>query len=63
MSFFSPVLAPAILADIPPPLSPRSPIGLVCLLIFCAVSFVALRKLFRRRSKNRLPSPEEVTKE
>jgi hypothetical protein len=55
-------LAPAIVADIPPH-SPRSPIGLVILLIVFAAAFFGLRMLLRRRSKNAAPKPEEVTKE
>jgi hypothetical protein len=65
MSFFPPSAAPTFLADIPPPILPTSPSGLVYFLIFCALcaaAFIGLRKLFRRRSKDPIPRPEDVTK-
>jgi hypothetical protein len=65
MSVFSPFPAPAIIADIPPPIIPHSAASAVFLLIFCLLcggAFVGLQKLFQRRSKKSLPRPEDVTK-
>ena len=63
MTSSSLLLAPAVVADIPPPYSPASPIGLVILLAVCAAAFFGLRALFRRRSKNAAAKSEAVTKE
>ena len=65
MSLSSPSVAPAIVADIPPPIVPHAPIAGMLFLIFLAIgaaACVGLRKLFRRRVKDPIPSLEGVTK-
>jgi hypothetical protein len=44
-----------ITADLPPPLVPTTPLGLIVFLLFCAAAFFCLRRLFRRRSKDSVP--------
>jgi hypothetical protein len=47
-----------ITADLPPPLVPTTPLGLIVFLLFCAAAFFCLRMLFRRRSKISVPKIE-----